>query len=76
MGAEKAPTVAFQGDPVGTGRMCGGSTRRVYDYTYSMAGSVKTRADVAALALLLTSPLWGYWALRGLAMAMRALGLI
>lgn len=48
----------------------------MYDYTYSMAGSVKTWADAAALALLLTCPLWGYWALRGLALAMRSLGVI
>lgn len=48
----------------------------MYDYTYSMAGSVKTWADVVALALLVTCPLWGYWALRALAHAMRALGLI
>lgn len=76
MGAEQAPTVAFQGDPVGTGNTGGGSTRRTYDYTCNMAGSVKTRADVVALALLVTCPLWGYWALRALAHAMRALGLI
>lgn len=76
MGAEQAPTGAFQGRTVGTGAQNGGSTRRVYDYTYSMAGSVKTRADVVALALLVTCPLWGYWALRALAHAMRALGLI
>lgn len=76
MGAEQAPTGAFQGHAVGTGAQNGGSTRRVYDYTYSMGGSVKTWADAAALALLLTCPLWGYWALRGLALAMRSLGVI
>lgn len=76
MGAEQAPTGAFQGHTVGTGAQNGGSTRRVYDYTCNMAGSVKTRADVVALALLVTCPLWGYWALRALAHAMRALGLI
>lgn len=74
--AEQVPTVAFQGDPVGTGAQSGGSTRRVYDYNRNGRGLVKTRADAAALALLLTCPLWGYWALRGLALAMRSLGVI
>lgn len=48
----------------------------MYDYNRNGRGLVKTRADAAALALLLTCPLWGYWALRGLALAMRSLGVI
>lgn len=48
----------------------------MYDYNRNGRGLVRTRSDAAAFALLATCPLWGYWALRGLALAMRALGLI
>lgn len=75
-GTEKAPTAAFQGHAVGSDAQRGGDTRRVYDYTCNMAESVKNGADAAALAILLTSPAWGYFALRGLAAAMSALGVI